>query len=158
MELRVALSLPPHQARDPGNLDRGQYCNLDGRPYGRIRAMRLSPLPALNGLCWMIETQYQISPAVLPTMQTQIGVPNYIAYLFRQGCRAMLYQFQGNPEGNSMYQEWEETLVRAMRAADRQQDDNRLYPEKSLMSGYGPYDVPYTAIGAAYPFSPGPWF
>ena len=122
-------------------------------------AMRLFPLPALNGLCWWINCQYQVAPPVLPTLQTPIApIPNYMVYLFRAGCRAMLYQFQGNPEGNQMYAEWEETLVKALRAADRQQDDYRLYPEKGLLSGWAPYDVPWYAIGAAYPFSPGPFF
>ena len=72
--------------------------------------MRLSPLPALNGLCWWVNCQYQIVPPVLSRLQDQIFVPNYLTYLFRAGCRAMLYQFQGNSEGKAMYQEWEEQL------------------------------------------------
>lgn len=118
-------------------------------------AMRVSPLPALNGLCWWVQCQYQIAPPVLTRMQDQIGVPNYMAYLFRQGCRAMLYQFQGDKEGAQMYQEWEEQLYKALRAGDRQQDEYSLYPSHSIMQGYNPWESPQN-IGAAWPFSPWP--
>ena len=118
--------------------------------------MRLSPLPALNGLCWWVNCQYQIVPPVLSRLQDQIFVPNYLTYLFRAGCRAMLYQFQGNSEGQAMYQEWEEQLYKALRAGDRQQDDYSLYPSSSIMQGYNPWLSPQN-IGAAYPFSPYPW-
>jgi len=118
--------------------------------------MRLSPLPALNGLCWWVNCQYQINPPVLARLQDQIFVPNYIAYLFRQGCRAMLYQFQGNAEGPAMYQEWEETLYKALRAGDRQQDDYALYPNQSIMGGYNPWMSPQ-GIGAAWPYGNGPY-
>ena len=121
-------------------------------------AMRLNPLPALNGLCWWILCQYQTAPPVLSTLQSTISpIPNYMVYLFRAGCRAMLYQFQGNPQGNQMYAEWEETLVKALRAADRQQDDNRLFPERGVLAGDNPWLSPQ-GIGAAYPFSPGPFW
>lgn len=120
-------------------------------------AMRLFPLPALNGLCWWINCQYQVAPPVLPTLQTPIApIPNYMVYLFRAGCRAMLYQFQGNPEGNQMYAEWEETLVKSLRAADRQQDDFRLYPDHSIMGNFNPWMDP-AGIGAAWPYGPGPY-
>jgi hypothetical protein len=118
-------------------------------------AMRLDPLPALNGLCWMIETQYQVAPPVLPTLQTSIApVPNYMTYLFRAGCRAQLKIANGLPNAQQEYAEWEETLVKALRGADRQQDDFRLYPDNSIMSGGSPWDIPYQNIGAAYPFQP----
>ena len=121
-------------------------------------AMRLFPLPALNGLCWWVNCQYQVAPPIIPTLQTTISpIPNYMVYLFRAGCRAALYQFQGNPEGNQMYSIWEEQLVKALRAADRQQDDYSLYPNRGIMSGYSPYMDPQ-GIGAAYPYAPGPWF
>jgi hypothetical protein len=119
-------------------------------------AIRLYPLPALNGLCWWINCQYQIAPVFLTRLQDQITLPNYMSYLFRQGCRAMLYQFQGDAQGNTMYQEWEETLFKALRAGDRQQDDNRLYPDKSIMGGYNPWMDPQ-GIGAAWPYGPGPY-
>ena len=119
-------------------------------------AIRLFPLPALNGLCWWINCQYQISPPVLNRLQDQITVPNYMSYLFRQGCRAMLYQFQGNAEGQTMYQEWLDQLFKALRAGDRQTDDFRLYPDKSVMGGYNPWMDP-AGIGAAWPYGPGPY-
>ena len=119
-------------------------------------ALRLFPLPALNGLCWWINCQYQICPTLLTRLQDQITIPNYMSYLFRQGCRAALYQFQGDKEGPQMYQDWEETLYKALRAGDRQQSDERLYPDQSIMGGYNPWMDP-AGIGAAWPFGPGPY-
>ena len=51
------------------------------------------------------------------------------------------------------YAEWEETLVKSVRAADRQQDDNRLFPERGVLGGDNPYMSPQ-GIGAAWPFGP----
>ena len=121
-------------------------------------ALRLNPTPALNGLCWFIVNQYQVRPPQLFNLQQSLApIPNEMIYLFRSGVRAALYRENGNPQGNAMYAEWEETLMKALRAADRQQEDFRLTPESSLMSGANPYNSPIN-IGAAYPFSPGPWY
>lgn len=120
-------------------------------------SLRLSPLPALNGLAWLINPAYQIQPPVIPNLQTPLNpIPNQMMYLFRQGFRAMLKQFNGSKDAGPAYAEWEEQLTRAVRAADRQQEDNCFYPGQSLM-GNNPF-TSVTSIGAAYPFSPGPWF
>lgn len=119
-------------------------------------AWRLSPLPALNGLCWFIVPQYQVAPPAISTMQTSLApIPNNMIYLFRAGVRAMLTQMNDFQKGNQMYEEWEETLMKAVRAADRQQDDNIMYPGTSIMGGF---DQSWTAagIGAAWPFGPSP--
>jgi hypothetical protein len=121
-------------------------------------ALRLSPVPALNGLCWYIVCQYQILPPRLLTMQQNLSpIPSSMLYLFRQGMRAALKQFNGSKDAGQAYAEWEETMTKAVRAADRQQEDNVMYPSSSIMGGYNPFADPIS-IGAAYPFSPGPWF
>lgn len=116
-------------------------------------ALRLSPVPALNGLCWLINPQYQLSPPNIPNLQTSLApIPNNMIYLFRQGMRAMAKQFVGSKDSGTAYAEWEETLVKAVRAGDRQQEDNVMYPGQSIMDG-NPYNN-LTGIGAAYPFAP----
>jgi hypothetical protein len=116
-------------------------------------AMRLSPVPALNGLCWFIVPRYQKQPPVLTQMnQTLAPIPNQMIYLFRQGCRSALQIFNGNAKGPQAYAEWEETLVKAIRGADRQQDDNQVYPSSSIMGGSGNPWMDPTQIGAAWPF------
>lgn len=120
-------------------------------------ALRLSPLPALNGLCWFLNPVYQIQPPTLTSLKDNINpIPNQMAYLFRQGVRAGLKIFNGVKDAGMAYADWEEQLVKAIRAADRQQEDNCFYPGQSLM-GNNPF-TSVTSIGAAYPFSPGPWF
>ena len=121
-------------------------------------AMRLSPTPALNGLCWWIVSRYQIVPPLLTRLQDTIApVPTSMTYLFRAGVKAQLRMINGAAGAQQEYAEWEETLVKSVRAADRQQDDNALYPTNSIFGG-SPYDVPWNGIGAAYPFSPGPFW
>lgn len=121
--------------------------------------LRLSPVPALNGLCWFLVTQYQVRPPQLVSMRsTTYPLPNEMVYLFRAGLRAALYRENGDKRGQEMYAEWEETLVRAVRAADRQQEDNRLYPETSIMGdNNNPWMSP-AGIGAAWPYGGAPWY
>ena len=121
-------------------------------------AMRLSPVPALNGLTWLLCVNYQVSPPQLVNLQSTFApIPTQMMYLVRSGIRAALYRENGNQAGMQMYAEWEETLQRAVRAADRQQDDWRLYPERSLMGGQGEWETSWAGIGAAWPFGPSPF-
>ena len=120
-------------------------------------AMRLSPTPALNGLCWWVISRYQILPPTLSRLQDPINpIPLSMSYLFRQGVRAQLKIANGVPGAMQEYAEWEEVLMNSVRAADRQQDDNSLTPINSVMGGYNPWMDP-RGIGAAYPWAPGPW-
>lgn len=119
-------------------------------------SIRLSPLPALNGLCWFINPAYQIQPPVISNLNTPLNpIPNQMMYLFRQGMRACLKRENGSKDADSSYMNWEETLGKAVRAADRQQEDNCFYPGVSLMGG-NPWLSPLN-IGAAFPWSPGPY-
>jgi hypothetical protein len=121
-------------------------------------AFRLNPTPALNGLCWFIVCQYQVAPPRLLKLTDTISpVPNQMAYLFRQGMRAALYRENGNPKGMEQYSDWEETLMKALRAGDRQQEDFRVYPERGAMGIDGGWSANWQGIGAAWPFGPGPY-
>lgn len=130
------------------------WCVADPDAY----ALRLSPVPALNGLCWLIQARYQKRPPRIRTMQqTMDPIPNEMMYLVRAGLRASLKMFNGSKDSQQSYGEWEEQLFKAVRAGDRQQEDNQLYPGQSIMGGYDPWTNAMD-IGAAYPYSPGPWY
>lgn len=117
---------------------------------------RLNPTPALNGLCWFIVCQYQVRPPRLLRLQDTLApLPQEMTYLFRQGMRAALYRENGNQQGMQQYQDWEETLTRAVRAGDRQQEDFRMYPERGAMGIDGGWSANWQGIGAAWPFGPG---
>ena len=119
-------------------------------------ALRVAPTPALNGLCWLIVCNYQVVPKQLMRLQDTVDqIPFYMAYLFRQGLRAALARENGNPNGPQMYADWEETLVKSVRAADRQQDENALTPIRPIMGGENPWLNPFN-VGASWPFSPSP--
>ena len=119
-------------------------------PWGY--AWRVSPLPALNGLCWQIYGQYQVLPPTLKTLQQTLDpIPNSMTFLFWAGVNAQLQMFNGNPKGAQAYAEWEEQLRASLRGADRQQEENVLTCSNTILGGNG---FPYGAagIGAAQPF------
>ena len=119
-------------------------------PWGYC--FRVNPLPALNGLAWLVVGQYQILPPVLTTLQQRIDpIPYSMSYLFRAGLRAALRQFNGLPNAAQEYAEWEEVLVKSVRAADRQQEDNVLTPTTTIMS---PNMGAYLGVGPSQPFGP----
>jgi hypothetical protein len=79
-----------------------------------------------------------------------------MTYLFRQGVRALLKIANGVPNAQQEYAEWEEVLVKSVRAADRQAEENYLYPSQSIMGAYNPWCDPIQ-VGAGWPFGPMPW-
>jgi hypothetical protein len=119
-------------------------------------ALRFIPLPALNGLCWYVICRYQAAPPVLPTLQTSLApITSQYLYLFRAGLRAALTRENNLAKGQEMYAEWEETLVKAVRGADRQQEDNVLTPNQTILGGdWSPYQ---TLGNASQPFGPAFW-
>lgn len=118
---------------------------------------RVSPLPALNGLCWWIGGFYQQLPPTLLTMQQSLDpIPLSMIYLFRAGVRAQLQMFNGNPKGAQAYAEWEETMQKALRGADRQQEENVLYPTQTILNGGG-CGSNWAGIGAANPYGGALW-
>jgi len=119
--------------------------------------LRVSATPALNGLCWLVIPRYQILPPTLTRLQDTLNpIPLSMSYLFRQGVRAQLKIFNGVPNSQQEYMEWEEVLVKSVRAADRQQEENILYPSQSIMGNYNPWMDPIQ-VGAGWPFGPMPW-
>ena len=116
-------------------------------------AIRLAPLPALSSLAWLVEPIYQKKAPTLTSLQQSIApIPDEYAYLFRQGFIAMCYEHAGSKLASEAYAKWEEAMMTALRAADREREDASFYPSESLMGG-GPmkYGMP---IGPAWPYTP----
>jgi hypothetical protein len=121
-------------------------------------AMRLSPCPALNGLCWWIVPRYQVLPPTVFTLQQPLDpIPMSMMFLFRAGCRAMLKQFNGSKDADKSYMEWEEQLMKSLRGADRQQEEFSMIPTVSPMGSSGGWSANWSGIGAAWPFGGGPF-
>ena len=120
-------------------------------------SMRLSPIPALGGLCWWINLIYQKRAPYFTTLQQTIDpIPGDYTFLFRTGLKAMIFLHAGSKQGPAMYQQWEEALVVALRAADREREDAIFYPSDGLMSGGGYWGGLGLAIGPAWPYQQ-PW-
>ena len=114
-------------------------------------ALRLAPLPATSGLCWLCIPVYQKKPPIITTLQQTIApIPDEFGYLFRQGFLAMAYEHAGSKLAGESYAKWEEDLFTALRSADREREDATVYPSESLMGG-GPYKYGMP-IGPAWPF------
>jgi len=123
-------------------------------------AMRLTPLPAFSGLCWLVTAVYQKKPPQITKLSDLISpIPNELSYLFRQGFLALAYDHSVEPsairKAPAAYQKWEENLMIALRGADREREDASLYPSEALTGG-GPYTLPFP-LGPAYPFNPYGW-
>lgn len=120
---------------------------------------RLAPLAALNGLEWLVVIQMQLAPPNLPTMQTSLSpIPQNLLYLFRAGMRASLRRENNSKDADKSYAEWEEQLVKAVRAGDRQQEDFCMYPNQSIMGGgFDQYGTTWAGIGAANPYGAALW-
>ena len=115
-------------------------------------ALRFLPLPALNGLCWYVVATYQSAPPLLTGLGSQLSpIPTQMLYLLRAGVRAALTRENDLAKGQEMYAEWEETLVKALKGADRQQEENVLYPTRSIL---GNDFAGWQTLGAANPFGP----
>lgn len=118
-------------------------------------ALRFLPLPALNGLTWYVVCRYQAAPPNIPTMDTRLTpIPQQMMYLFRSGVRAALTRENDLAKGDKMYAEWEETLVRALKAADRQQEEFVFTPNTTIL---GNDWNSWQTLGAANPFGPALW-
>jgi hypothetical protein len=140
--------LPPNSAPGTTTTD-GTIVWTVADPNGY--AMRLAPLPALSGLAWLIVPVYQRKPPTLTSLQNTIApIPDEYAYLFRQGFNAMCYEHAGSKMAAEAYSKWEEMLMTALRAADREREDAVFYPSEGLMGG-GPYRQGMS-IGPAWPF------
>jgi len=114
-------------------------------------AIRIVPIPASSGISWLLSPIYQKKPPILTSLQNIITpVPDEYGYLFRQGCLARAYQHAGSRTGLEAYSQWEETIMIALRSADREREDCSFYPTQGLTGG-NPfrYGMP---VGPAWPY------
>ena len=114
-------------------------------------AFRILPLPANAGIVWQINPVYQKKPPILTSLQnTLTPIPDEYGYLFRQGFITMCYGHAGSPKFRDAYAIWEQALFNATRSADREQENNTMYPSESIMGSDGMNA--YAAIGPAWPW------
>ncbi len=116
-------------------------------------AIRVTPLPALSSLAWLIEPIYQKKPPTLTSLQQTLApIPDEFAYLFREGFKAMCYEYAGSKLFAESYQKWEENLIVAVRSADREREDAVFYPSESLMGGTGGQWAGGLPVGPSWPY------
>lgn len=114
-------------------------------------AMRLGPLPSLNGLAWLIQPVYQMKPPILTTLQqTLTPIPDEYIYMFREGFIALCYEHANSKQFAGKFIQWKDGLTTALRSGDREREDAIFYPSESL-SGGGPWKYGQP-IGAGWPY------
>jgi hypothetical protein len=118
-------------------------------------AIRLAPIPAFSGLCWLIFPIYQKLAPILTSLSDPITpIPDSLAFLFRQGLMARLYEQSPDPsaarKAPAAWAKWLDTIQTALKGADRELEDASFYPSTSLAGG-GPQTLPF-AIGPANPY------
>lgn len=115
-------------------------------------AIRVAPLPAYSGLCWLMTPVYQKKPPIIRSLQQLLApIPDECIYLFRDGFLAGCYEHAGSAKAGPAYAKWEESIQKYLQSGDRERDDTVMYPSESLSAGGGEYRSGLP-IGAAWPF------
>lgn len=114
-------------------------------------AFRLAPLPALNGLAWLVQPVYQKKPPILKSLQNTLSpIPDELAYMFRAGFMAACYEHANSKQFAGKFMEWKDSLTTALRSGDREREEAVFYPSESI-SGGGPYKYGMP-IGPGWPY------
>jgi hypothetical protein len=118
-------------------------------------AIRLAPIPAFSGLAWLVEPIYQKKPPILTSLQQKISpIQDDVAYLFRQGLLAMLYDHAGSKKAGPAYEKWMLDMQTFLKSGDRELDENVFYPSESLSAEGGRSGMP---LGPANPYGSNGW-
>jgi hypothetical protein len=98
--------------------------------------LRVSPIPGNGGLTWLAWVEYQRkAPKYTSLQQTISPIPDESAFLFREGFLAKLYDAAGSPKAAAQYQKWEEQIIQARMAMDRETLEFGMTPASSIMGG-----------------------
>lgn len=122
------------------------------------QGFRLNPIPPQTGVVWLIQPVAQMRANRFKTLgQTLEPIPDDYEWAFKQGFFAECYRRNPDPKVRAKYgmekQMWLESLDKAVRQADREEDDYGFYPSSSVMdSSWG------GGVNATNPSMPyGPW-
>jgi len=115
-------------------------------------AIRLTALPPLGGLTWLVVPVYQRKPVILTSIQQVVRpIPDEFMYMFRRGFYAKCFEHAGTKNAPVSYAQWEEEINIAVRSGDREREEAVFYPSESLtMNGPARGTLP---VGPAWPYS-----
>jgi len=118
-------------------------------------AMRLAPLPAFSGLCWLIIPVYQKKPTIIKNLTDILQVPDEYIYLFVDGFLAGCRDAVDHEKYGASYATWAQDLVTYLKSGDRERDETQMYPSEGLTGGGLRTGFP---IGPSNPFNYGGWY
>jgi hypothetical protein len=117
-------------------------------------AFRFDPLPPFSGLVWLMWPVYQRKAPQFTTLQQTLSpIPDEYVYLFRSGFLAYCYDHAGSPKAQIAYAKWEEQIMTALKAGNREEDNTIFYPSSGIMDG----GYSYQQIGPGWPWGGNGW-
>jgi hypothetical protein len=120
------------------------------------QGIRLSPVPPQSGVVWQIQAVGQmVAPRFFNLSQYINPIPDNWEWAFKSGFFAQCYRRNPDPKIRARFpqeqQLWLEALDKAVRQADREQDDFGFYPSGMIMdTGFG-----FNPVTPSQPW--GPW-
>lgn len=119
-------------------------------------AIRIAPIPAFSGLCWLIYPVYQRKAAIMTALTQVIPMPDDMIFLFVDGFLAGCRDHADSSKYGEAYAVWEQSLVTYLKAGDRETDETSFYPSEGLAGGGASrLAIP---LGAANPYAYGNTF
>lgn len=95
--------------------------------------LRLNSLPHPNGNVWQFRVTYQVQPPLYTALSNMIGVPDTLAYVYRELFLAYCLRQGGDPRWVQQDQRAHQLLQQVRGGADREPDSYQLVPGRSLM-------------------------
>lgn len=93
---------------------------------------------ATGSTIWCINLVYQAkAPLLTQLSQTWAPFPDEFSYVYRQGLLYRMYRYLNSPMQAAEFQKFQETILKATGADDREASDVHCYPESSLIDGRG---------------------
>src|SRR5262249_8021207 len=118
-------------------------------------AIRIAPIPAFSGLCWLMYPVYQKKPKILTALTDVLPIPDEYLFLFVDGFLAGCRDHADSAKYGQAYAVWEESLVTYLKSGDRERDETTFYPSEGLTGGGLRTGFP---VGPANPFNYGGWY
>jgi hypothetical protein len=119
------------------------------------QGIRLNPIPPATGVVWLIEAIGQLrAPRFKNVGQTLEPIPDDYSNYFKDGFIAECFRRSPDPKIRAKYtmerQIWLASLDKAVRQANREQDDYGFYPGTNIMDN----SMMFVKPTPAYPFGP----
>lgn len=96
-------------------------------------AFRFDSIPPAGSVTWQLTLAYQQKPPVYTALTNALGIPDDLAWVFREGFVALCMRHAGDPRWPQQEQKFALALQEALGAADREPEGFRFVPDIGLL-------------------------